>query len=199
MKLSTLYIQVTLRDGQPVVIRSMEVKDGPALLAFFRALPEEDRLFLRDDVTKPEWLERFLRQTDYTGRVSLLAEHAGQVVGNATLYRPLHGWSVHVGEIRVAVAREFQRQGLGTALAKELVQVAMDAGVEKMVASVVENQVSAKRAFEKLGFHPEAVLKGHVKDIHGTRRDLVILANDVSHIWEAMESILRDYSPSLDK
>ena len=62
---------------------------------------------------------------------------------------------------------------------------------------MVDNQVGAKRAFGKLGFYPEAVLKGHVKDINGTKRDLVVLANDVSQIWETMESMVSDYSPSL--
>ena len=128
----------------------------------------------------------------------LVAEHDGQVVGNAALYRSLHGWSIHVGEIRVAVARAFQRRGLGTLLARELVKIAIAAGVEKMIVSVVENQVAAKRAFEKVGFRPEAVLKGQVKDIRGDKRDLVILANDVSHIWESLDSLMRDYSPSLE-
>jgi len=190
--------QVTLRDGTQVRIRAMQVQDGPAVLKFFRTLPEEDRLFLRDDVTRPEWLERFLSQIERHALVPLLAEHQGEVVGNAALYLSRHGWSAHVGEIRVAVARSFQRQGLGTALARELAKLAVNSGIEKMVVSVVENQVGARRAFEKLGFHAEAVLKGHVKDIHGTKRDLVIMANDLSHIWEAMESLLRDYSPSLE-
>jgi RimJ/RimL family protein N-acetyltransferase len=176
----------------------MEIKDGPAVLEFFRALPEEDRLFLRDDVTSPEWLERYVHMIDYVTMAPLLAEQEGKVVGNAALYRSLHGWSAHVGEIRVAVARPFQRKGLGTVLARELVKLAVDSGIEKMIASVVDNQVGAKRAFEKLGFCPEAVLKGHVKDIHGIKRDLVIMANDVSHIWQSMESLLSDYSPSLE-
>jgi RimJ/RimL family protein N-acetyltransferase len=128
----------------------------------------------------------------------LVAEEAGRIVGNATLYRSLHGWSAHVGEIRVAVARSFQGKGLGTFLAREMARLAVEAGLEKMVASVVDNQVGAKRAFEKLGFHAEAVLRGHVKDIHGSKRDLVIMASDVSHIWESMEALLRDYSPSLE-
>jgi RimJ/RimL family protein N-acetyltransferase len=198
MNLGTYPIAVTLRDGTQVTLRVMEPKDGPGVLDFFRALPEEDRLFLRDDVTRPEWLDRFVRQIDYNRMVPLVAEDKDRIVGNAALYRSLHGWSAHVGEIRVAVARAFQGKGLGTMLARELVRIAVDAGVEKMVASVVDNQVGAKRAFEKLGFRPEAVLKGHVKDIHGSKRDLVILANDVSHIWESMESLLRDYSPSLE-
>ena len=41
----------------------------------------------------------------------------------------------------------------------------------------------------------EAVLRGHVKDIRGARRDLLILANDVSHIWAAMEALVADTPP----
>jgi L-amino acid N-acyltransferase YncA len=196
MNLGAYPIQVSLQEGPPVQIRPMELKDGPGVLDFFRALPEEDRLFLRDDVTRPEWLNRFVHKIDYNSMVPLVAEQAGKIVGNATLYRSLHGWSVHVGEIRLAVARALQGKGLGTILARELVRIAVDAGIEKMIVSVVDNQVGAKRAFEKLGFRPEAVLKGQVKDIHGSKRDLVILSNDVSHIWEAMETLLQDYSPS---
>ena len=196
MNLGSYPIQAPLRDGTQAQIRAMELKDGPGVLDFFRTLPEEDRLFLRDEVTSPEWLDRFMRQIDYNSMVPLVAEQEGKIVGNAALYRALHGWSAHVGEIRVAVARDLQGNGLGTMLARELVRIAEDLGVEKMIVSVVDNQVGAKRAFEKLGFRPEAVLKGHVKDIHGAKRDLVILANDVSHIWEAMESLLQDFSPS---
>lgn len=198
MNLRAYPIKVRLRDGSEVQVRAMDTKDGPAVLEFFRGLPEEDRLFLRDDVTRPEWLDRFVRQIDYQTVLPLVAEDKTGIVGNAALYRALYGWSVHVGEIRVAVARTYQRKGLGTVLAHELVKLALGAGLEKMVASVMDNQVAAKRAFEKLGFRPEAVLKGHVKDIHGIKRDLIIMSNDVSHIWESMEALMRDYSPSLE-
>lgn len=198
MNLGNYPIQVALRDGTQVKIRPMDLQDGPGVLQFFRALPKEDRLFLRDDVTSPEWLDRYFRKAGDKTMVPLVAEIEGQIVGNAALYRSLHGWSMHVGEIRVAVARAFQRRGLGALLARELVKIALAAGIEKMIVSVVENQVGAKRVFEKLGFRPEAVLKGHVKDIRGDKRDLVILSDDVSHIWESMNSLMRDYSPSLE-
>lgn len=189
-------VHVTLRDGTQVSIRPMELKDGPAVLEFFRKLPAGDRLFLRDDVTKSEWLDRFCRQIDYITLFPLVAEREGKIIGNATLSRTLYGWSTHVGELRIAVARAYQRKGLGTALARELVKLAQDFGLEKLVASVVDNQIGAKRAFAKLGFRVEAVLKDHVKDIHKKKRNLVIMTNDISHIWEAMESLVQDYSPS---
>lgn len=189
--------EITLRDGSTLTVRPIEAADEEALLAFYRGLPEEDRLFLRDDVTSQLWADRFIGSIDYETVIPLLAETAGEVAANGTLYRTLHGWTTHVAEIRMAVARHFQRQGLGTAMLRELVRVATSAGVEKMIANVVDNQVGAIRAFEKRGFHREAILKGHVKDIHGMKRDLVIMSNDVSHIWDAMAAMVADYSPTL--
>ncbi len=188
--------ELTLRNGARVVIRPMEPADGPELAAFFRALPEEDRQFLREDVSKPEFLEGFNRKLDEFQAFAILAVHEGRIVGNGTLYRELHGWTRHVGEIRAAVAADFQRHGLGTALAHALVRYAISIGLDKLVAEVVENQIGARKAFERLGFRAEAVLKGHVRDTHGATRNLVIMSNDVSHIWETMEAMMADFSPS---
>ena len=187
---------LALRDGSRVLVRPMQPDDGPALLDFFRSLPVQDRLFLREDVTREDVIDRFVQHLDYDRVLPLLAEFEGRIVGDGTLHRNQRGWASHVGEIRMVVDPEFQRRGLGTALARLLVKVATGVGLDKLVAQVVDNQVGAKRAFGKLGFYPEAVLKGHVKDFHGAKRDLVILANDVSHIWETMESLVSDYSPS---
>jgi ribosomal protein S18 acetylase RimI-like enzyme len=189
---------VSLRDGTPVAVRPLETGDAPSLLKFYRSLPEEDRLYLKDDVTKPDWLRPFVAAVESGEVVSLLAERAGKIVAEATLYRALHGWSRHVGEIRVSVAPELRRDGLGTALARELVKVATRTGVEKMVIEVVENQVGARKMFRKLGFRQEAVLRGHVKDITGTKRNLILASNDVSHIWDAMEALVADYSPAVE-
>ena len=30
------------------------------------------------------------------------------------------------------------------------------------------------------------------------RRDLVVLTNDVSHLWEAMEAMVADFQPALE-
>ena len=198
MKLEGFPQDVALRDGVTVVIKPLDVEEASAVLKFYRSLPEEDRLFLRDDVTKPEWLRRFVARIESGEVVSLVAEAHGKIVGEATLYRALHGWTVHVAELRVAVAPAMRRSGLGTTLARELVRLATRMGVEKMVIQVVENQVGARKMFRKLGFRQEAVLRGHVKDIHGMKRDLIVGSNDISHIWDAMESLVADFSPSVE-
>jgi len=190
--------EFTLAGGERVVIRPMTLEDGPAVAEFFRSLPEEDRRYLREDVTRPEFLEGFIRKVKNLEAVSLVAASGDVVLGSATLYRNPHGWTRHVGDIRVEVARSCQRQGLGTHLAHALVRYAISIGLDKLVVEVVEAQHAARKTFENLGFRLEAVLKGQVRDISGQRHNLVILSNDVSHIWDRMESLLADFSPSAE-
>jgi L-amino acid N-acyltransferase YncA len=195
MRLEGFPRSLTLRDGTPFTVRPVKRGDQPALLVFYREMPQEDRLFLKDDVTTESWADRFIRRIERGEALSLVAEKDGAILAEATLYRPRHGWSAHVGELRAAVARSHRRKGLATALAGMLVKVATDQGADKLIVEVVENQVAALRTFAKLGFQQEAVLRGHVKDIRGARRDLLILANDVSHIWAAMEAMVADTAP----
>jgi L-amino acid N-acyltransferase YncA len=195
MRLEGFPRSLTLRDGPTLTVRPVKRGDQPALLAFYREMPQEDRLFLKDDVTTESWADRFIRRIERGEALSLVAEKDGAVLAEATLYRPRHGWSAHVGELRVAVARAHRRKGLATALAGMLVKLATDQGADKLIVEVVENQVAALRTFAKLGFQQEAVLRGHVKDIRGGRRDLLILSNDVSHIWAAMEALVADAPP----
>jgi len=184
-----------LKSGKGATIALAEPGDGPGLLQFYRAMPEEDRLVLKEDVTTSDWLDRFLLKLASGEAISVVGKVGGEIRGEATLHRTFHGWSRHVGEIRLNVDRAARGQGLGLELARHLVKRAIDAGIDKIVAHMVDSQVAAKRTFEKLGFHKEAELPGHVTDIHGKRRDLLIYANDVSHIWSAMESMLGDFRP----
>jgi L-amino acid N-acyltransferase YncA len=111
----------------------------------------------------------------------------------ASWRRSTAGRSSHVGELRISVCRTHRRKHLGTELAKALVKVATDLGIEKIIVQVVENQVGARLTFEKLGFHKEATLPHHVMDLSGQKRDLLVLANDVNLIWAAMEAMVSDF------
>ena len=188
---------IRLHDGSEVAVRPMKRSDEPRMLEFFRSLSKEDRQFLRHDVTQPEDVHRFVSDVHRDTVLALVCERDGRIVASATLQRHHYGWMTHVGEIRVVIARSLQRKGLGVALVRVLVKSAIAAGVEKMIAEVASNRTSARKAFERLGFQREAVLKRHIKDLSGRKRDLVIFANDVSHIWERMETMVSDFNPTL--
>ena len=185
-----------LKNGQGVTLVRAEAADGPALLRFYCDMPEEDRLVLKDDVTTADWLDRFLAKLSSNEAISVIGKVGGEVRGEGTLYRTSFGWSRHVGEIRLNVARSVRGQGLGLELARHIVKLAIDSGIDKLVAHMVDSQVAAKSTFEKIGFHREAELQGHVTDIQGKRRNLLVYANDVSHVWSAMDALLgSDFRP----
>jgi L-amino acid N-acyltransferase YncA len=186
---------LTLQDGRIIELTLLEVADCRNLVEFYRSLPEQDRQVLKDDVTTKEWADRFLHKVATREVISLVAKEGEKVVGEGSIYHGSHGWTKHVCEIRLTTARSHRRQGLGQAMASTLVKVATDLGVEKILVNMMENQLGTRRTFEKLGFQREAVLRRHVKDISGIKRDLIVMASDVSHVWAAMESLVQDYSP----
>ena len=187
-----------IKDGIGVLIRPLGPDDGPNLLAFFRALPPDDRLFLKEDVTKPEVIDRWIAQLDYDKVFPIVAEKDSTIIGDATLHFNQYGWHRHIAEIRCVVAREFQKKGLGTILMHELVSHANRKGVDKIRAEMTETQISAQKAFRRLGFRKEAELRDFVIDIGGQRHNLVIMVNDVSELWKKMEDLLIDHDISTE-
>ncbi len=171
--------EITLKDGTKVTLKPMTSRDREGLHAFFARLSEEDTKFLKDDVRKPEVVEAWCRDINYGRVFPLLAEVEGDIVADATLHRRIHGWLKHVGEVRFVVDPASRRKGLGAHLIEELILYAMDQGLEKLVAEVVDEEVAALRALERFGLQRVATVPGLVKDKTGTYRDLHTLVLDL--------------------
>jgi L-amino acid N-acyltransferase YncA len=175
MVASTYPKALTLRDGTPVTVRPLRSPDSAALGDFFRRIPEEDRKFLKDDVTRAEVIEAWCRDINPGRVLPLIAEAEGKVLADATLHLRRAGWLRHVGEVRLVVDPEYRRKGLGSRLLEELILLAQAEGLDKLVAELTPEEVAARKAFERLGFRQVAVVPGLVRDQSGTSRDLVIL------------------------
>ncbi|NCO40659.1 MAG: hypothetical protein AUJ96_11710 [Armatimonadetes bacterium CG2_30_66_41] len=191
--------QVSLKNGVKLVLRPMEAEDVQALLEFFRALPLEDRQFLKHDVCATDVIQERADRLDYESVLPILAvTEAGRIVGDATLHVEQHGWSRHVGEIRCVVARDFQRTGIGTLLCRELFANAQQRGLDKIVAQMAEDQVGAQKVFQRLGFHKEAVLENHVTDLAGNKRNLILMSNHVDELWQQVENLYLQMDVSIE-
>ena len=184
---------IKIKDGTKVIIRPLSGTDGPALLKFFTGMPEDDLLFLKDDVTKKEVIDRWVTELDFDKVFPIIAEKDSAIVGDATLHFNRYRWQLHMAEIRCVVAREYQKKGLGTALMKELVSVAFARNVSKIRANMMDSQKSAQRAFKRLGFKKEAELRDFLIDKEGNKHDLILMVNDVSEMWKRIEESLFFY------
>ena len=148
---------------------------------FVARVPEGDRTFFKEDVEAPGVLDAWTRP----GTARAVAVEDGEVIGYVAVV-PLHGWSSHVGEVRVIVDPDRRGRGIGRALARRAVLEAVELELRKMVVEVVADQEPTIAMFRSLGFDPEALLTDHVRDQSGALRDLMILAHSVEEQWSSM-------------
>lgn len=184
--------KVHLKDGATITLRLMVPEDEDKLLEFFRAVPDEDRIYLADDVTSRKVIRRWCQELDYDKVLPILAEHEGRIVGDSTLRHTHFGWMRHVGHIRCVVSLDWRRRGVATVLINDLIEHAIMRGLDKLIFRAMDTQTSAINAMKALGFVKEAVLKEHVVDLHGRPHDLVIMTNYVSELWKKMEDLILD-------
>ncbi|MBM3943315.1 MAG: GNAT family N-acetyltransferase [SAR202 cluster bacterium] len=163
-------------DNQQMIIRPMVPSDEKDLLEFFRRIPQEDRFYLKEDVTSAPVIHRWAEGLDYSRALPRLAILDGKIVGDGTLHHRRAGARRHIGEVRVVVDPAYRNRGVGRALLHKLVEIARDKGLEKVMFEVVaDTEEAARHTAQVLGFVPIAALPGHVKDFCGNRHDLVIL------------------------
>jgi ribosomal protein S18 acetylase RimI-like enzyme len=155
-------------------IRPVRPGDDAGLACFLQRIPEADRTFLKEDVTDPEVVVRW----SHPGDARSIAIEDGEVAGYVAVV-PLHGWSSHVGEVRIVVHPDQRGRGIGRALARRAVLDALELGLAKLVVEVIADQEALIGMFRGLGFEPEALLTDHVRDRSGELRDLMVLANTV--------------------
>ena len=165
---------VDIKGGQ-VSLRPLTPPDKTLLLEFFRRVPAEERLYLKDDVTSPQVIDRWVRELDYSRVLPLLAWDGDRIVGDGTLHRSRAEARRHIGEVRIVIDPEYRNRGVGRALLQSLVQVARaeDARLEKLVFEVVpDTEQAAVHTSEALGFVKAATFSAHVRYVDGTAHDL---------------------------
>lgn len=183
---------VKLKDHREVVIRPMTRDDLEGSLAFFRALPEENRLSLRRDVTMREVVEGRIHELEEGTAKRLVGVLDDTIVADGALDLPHFGWERHVAELRLYVASAYQRQGLGMLMAGALCELAASAGIEDIIVRMMASQTAALRIFQKLGFRKEVVLHDYVKDAKGNRKDLVLMRSRLESLWHNFEDYIHE-------
>jgi len=146
--------------------------DAAALREFAFDLPEEDRNFLKEDVTDPTVIQSWPDQVDVE---RFIAWENDRVVGLVALH-PLGGWSHHVAELRLVVVPAARDHGIGQRLVQQALISAIGAGIEKVLVEVIAEHDRTIGMLQANGFTPEALLVDQVRDRSGQLRDLMVLS-----------------------
>jgi len=178
----------TAINGVEITFRLMEPSDRDDIVAFARALPEHDLLFLRIDITDPKVVDEWVENIRKGHTITILAESDGKIIGYATLHRDEVSWTRHVGEIRVMLKPELRGLGLGKIMANEVFAIGKDLGLQKIMVRMTTDQRGARGMVESLGFRPEALLADFAIARDGRTYDLLVMTYDVTGFSDAADT-----------
>ena len=155
-------VDVILRDGSTLRLRSPEPADADALLEFFRGLSERS-VYLRfhgfpalgaktvEPLLEPDWDER-------GALLGTLAEDGTERVVAVANYVRLRDPAL--AEAAFTVADSHQRRGIGTRLLEQLAARAAEVGIARFVAEVLPANRDMVGVFESVGFELTRELEG---------------------------------------
>jgi GNAT superfamily N-acetyltransferase len=159
-----------------VELRMLRPDDKLRLLQLFKRIPENERFFLKEDVTAPEVVLSWVTNIDFHRVIPLVAVVDDEIIADATLHRSRSQARRCRGEIRIVVDPQYRRKGLALGMVRALVEIARELGLEHVFMETVEHpEWPAHQVALLTGFIPAARLKGWVCDQGGNHEDLVVL------------------------
>ena len=150
----TQYVQPwTLPDGAELLIRPIRPEDEPMIARFHERLSERSvylRYFHLIDLDRRVSHDRLIRIcfNDYDRDIALVAEHGDAILAVARLRKI----DAADAELAVLITDEYQGRGLGTELARRLVEIARAEKVERVIAEILPENIHMQRVCRELGF-----------------------------------------------
>ena len=165
---------ITLRDGARLLLRPLTPDDKPALLDLFLPVPYEERQYMRHNINDPELVSVWATNPEYDKTFPLVAVSGDRIVGNATLHFG-QGPSRHRAEMRIFLAKDFRRRGLGAKMVQALVDIAKRRSLYLLEVQIVSNLVNDIKAMQKAGFDVNGTIEDYFMLPDGELRDIVLL------------------------
>ncbi len=166
---------VTLKDGAYILLRPMVPEDKQRLMEYYSAVSDDDLRYFRDDVRNPELIQKWCDQLDYGRVLPLLALSKDRVVGSATLHF-FKGPKRHIGEVRLFLAKDFRKRGLGIKMIRAMIDLARKQGLHVLIAEIITDFSKFVKAFEQLGFKTMCVLDDYFMFPDGETCDITLMA-----------------------
>lgn len=167
--------KVTLKDDFKCTVRPLKKDDEKKFHEFFEAIPEKERMFIKHRVVDPEVIRAWCQNIDYGRNLPLLAVVDGKIIGDATLHQQLGGWKRHVGRVSVLIHPKYRGHGVAKMLVEEIVELARNAGLERVEAEFLGEQEAGMKLFAMIGFSHLLRLEDHVKDMQAINHDYVLM------------------------
>ena len=168
-------VSFRLRDGTAVVVRPLGKRDEARLHKFFLAVPEEERLFIKQSVFDRTMFREWCRHPDFDRNLPLLMLHGQKIIGEATLHQRLGGWKRHIGLITLLTHPQYRGRDVSKILVSELIDIARHCGLRRLEAEVNGERKIALSVLAQLGFNKLMHLSDYVVDMKADPHDYVLM------------------------
>lgn len=165
---------VTLRDGARILLRPMTREDYDLLVEYYSRFGEEDMLYARHNVKDPAVVRKWCDTLDYGKVLPVLAVARDRIVGNVSLHF-YKGPKRHVAELRLFLAKDFRKRGLGMKMTRAIIDMARKQDIRIIMGEVIAEQTKVTRAFEQLGFKTQCLLEDYFMFPDGETRDVAFM------------------------
>jgi len=165
---------VTLKDGAYILLRAMTKDDKHRLMEFYSAVSQEDLQYFRHNVKDETVIEDWCEHLDYSQVLPIIALAKDRAVGSASLHF-FGGPKRHLGEVRLFLAKDYRKRGLGMKMIRALIDLARKHGLSILIAEVIADKTKVVKAFEQLGFHSRTTLDDYFMFPDGDQCDVVLM------------------------
>ncbi len=165
---------ITLKDGAYILLRPMIADDKQRLMEFYSAVSDDDLRYFRHHVKDQSLIQGWCDRLDYGKVLPVLALAKDRVVGSATLHF-YEGPKRHTGEVRLFLARDYRKRGLGMKMIRALIELARKHGLSILTAEIIADMTKFVKAFEQLGFKSMCTLDDYFMFPDGDSCDVVFM------------------------
>jgi acetyltransferase len=149
-----------MKNGSQVLLRPIRPEDEPAMVKFHETLSDRSvylRYFHMENLSSRVAHERLIRKCfiDYDREIALVVEIMNHVNGDHEIIavgRLTRTHGTQDAEVAVLVTDQYQRGGLGTELLARLIQVARDEKLDRIVATILLENMAMRALVSRCGF-----------------------------------------------
>lgn len=165
---------VTLKDGAYVLLRALIKDDCQRLIDFYGSVSQEDLQYFRHNVKDDHLIQEWCDKLDYDVVLPIIALAKDRIVGSASLHF-FDGPKRHIGEVRLFLAKDYRKRGLGMKMIRAQIDLARKEGLSTLLAEVIADKTKVVKAFEQLGFHSNCMLDDYFMFPDGDLCDVVLM------------------------
>lgn len=181
-------ITKTLDDGLSCILRPLRVEDEEDFVKFLQAVPEIERLFIKQRLGSARFRRQWCRDLDYDTALTLVAVAHEHIIGKATLQQRHGGWKRHIGRVHCLTHPEYRDVGVSGVLVREVISVGLHCGLQRLEAEFNGERSASIRCFEEAGFHEMLRIPNYLKDMKGGTHEWVLLGMKIQPDQELAEA-----------